>query len=490
MRLPAPVSFLAAAALLALGLSAPAAGAKPPARILDLPREGFSVQVDPAWAVSQPREALLELRRGRATLWVRRDLGSADDPLARLGALAERHGAAASQPTPWSVAGAGPAARLSFDAEGQRHGFALVSQPRGLRLELEWVLPAGDPALGAALEAVLATLDVTPYEASLRFVDLAAGWSLDVPHGWERDLDADGRTLFRAPGAPQTLLALRRAVPAGGVPGAAPAPDAFEAEVGDLWTKALGRKTPPLRRPVEAPAPTGATRHGAWLLGEAGATEGVASTQERLGWWLSVLARDGAEETALEAAAACTSFRAPAEPGPRAAPGGPPAVLLGEPEGFGAPGAPAVTFRLPRGWTAGTPSSSMRLAQWRLPAEDPAGEPVDCVVFFFGAGGGGSVEANLERWKRQFEVEGEAAQGVEEVAPGLRATVLTLSGRYVAEARPGAGDRLDKPGWRLLSAVIECEGGPLFVKCVGPRATLDRAEPAFRAWVRSFRRRG
>jgi len=42
-----------------------------------------------------------------------------------------------------------------------------------------------------------------------------------------------------------------------------------------------------------------------------------------------------------------------------------------------------------------------------------------------------------------------------------------------------------KPGYRLLAAAIEGEGGPWFFRVVGPDATVKAAKPAFDALLES-----
>lgn len=53
---------------------------------------------------------------------------------------------------------------------------------------------------------------------------------------------------------------------------------------------------------------------------------------------------------------------------------------------------------VPAAWTSRTPASPMRLAEFVVGA--PGGAEV--VVYFFGVPQGGTVNANLERWKSQF----------------------------------------------------------------------------------------
>src|ERR1017187_2197942 len=55
----------------------------------------------------------------------------------------------------------------------------------------------------------------------------------------------------------------------------------------------------------------------------------------------------------------------------------------------------------PSGWTS-QGRTSMRAATYVLPAVPGDEGTAECVVYFFGVGQGGSVEANIDRWKGQF----------------------------------------------------------------------------------------
>jgi hypothetical protein len=143
---------------------------------------------------------------------------------------------------------------------------------------------------------------------------------------------------------------------------------------------------------------------------------------------------------------------------------------------------------VPAGWVEETPSSSMRVAQFRLPGESGDAE---LVVYAF-AGGGGTVEANLERWMGQFEqADGGPSAAVAEASREVLGDVtihrLELGGTYVAETAPGSGARLSEPDWRLIGAVIEAPGGQRFVKCVGPAATVARWRTSVDAYLRTVR---
>lgn len=144
---------------------------------------------------------------------------------------------------------------------------------------------------------------------------------------------------------------------------------------------------------------------------------------------------------------------------------------------------PQVRFTTPAGWTAQPPSSTMRAAQYTVPAAEGDASEATVVVYWF-EGSGGSVEANFKRWAGQFAPEGGGdpvtAATYEEIALDLgKADLMDLSGRFVAETAPGSGERVDHAGYRMLGAVLQIGDGPYFVKMVGPAATVAAQRDAF-----------
>src|SRR5688500_10189400 len=114
-----------------------------------------------------------------------------------------------------------------------------------------------------------------------------------------------------------------------------------------------------------------------------------------------------------------------------------------------------LTFTAPAGWKARAAASSMRVAEFVVPkvAKDP--EDGEVIVYFFG-GSGGSVEANIQRWLGQFQQPSgaKAADGARStftVGP-LKVTLVDVRGTYVAELRPGATERHNKPNFRMRAA--------------------------------------
>jgi hypothetical protein len=70
---------------------------------------------------------------------------------------------------------------------------------------------------------------------------------------------------------------------------------------------------------------------------------------------------------------------------------------------------------------------------------------------------------------------------------GLKVTTVDVAGTYVAELRPGATERHNKPGFRLRAAVIETPRGPYYIKMTGPAATMAAADADFRKFVAGLR---
>ncbi len=67
-----------------------------------------------------------------------------------------------------------------------------------------------------------------------------------------------------------------------------------------------------------------------------------------------------------------------------------------------------VIWRIPSNWSVQEPRP-MRVATYMVPAVSGDSEGGECGIFYFGNDQGGSVEANIERWKSQFEEQSTAS---------------------------------------------------------------------------------
>jgi hypothetical protein len=69
----------------------------------------------------------------------------------------------------------------------------------------------------------------------------------------------------------------------------------------------------------------------------------------------------------------------------------------------------------------------------------------------------------------------------------LKLSIVDVSGTYVAEVAPGSSQRFNKPGFRQIAVYVATPGGPYFVKCVGPAATVAKWHGSLQAFLRSVR---
>jgi dihydropyrimidinase len=103
----------------------------------------------------------------------------------------------------------------------------------------------------------------------------------------------------------------------------------------------------------------------------------------------------------------------------------------------------------------------------------------------FGPGQGGSIDANVERWSRQFEGTPKPTRSLKKVN-GLQLTLVQLAGTYMAPGGPMMQSQGKKPDYRLLAAIVEAPEGLIFLKLTGPAATVAAAQADFDALLASL----
>lgn len=147
---------------------------------------------------------------------------------------------------------------------------------------------------------------------------------------------------------------------------------------------------------------------------------------------------------------------------------------------------PGVTWDVPGPWTIDL-AQGMRLATYLVRGSGDA-EPAECAVYYFGPGQGGGVDANLERWKGEFQPLDQHA--VEKRKPGgIEITRIVARGTYVAHSMRGQGTAGERPRWVLLGAIARGPSGDVFFKLTGPAATVDAAAPEFDHMLDSMRKK-
>lgn len=146
----------------------------------------------------------------------------------------------------------------------------------------------------------------------------------------------------------------------------------------------------------------------------------------------------------------------------------------------------------PPGWK-NEGSRPMRAATYIIPPAPGDHDTAECAVYFFGAGQGGSVDANIQRWKGQFHEAGgkpASAQVRTSTVHGLKVTTIDTSGEYAGMGGPMGQPQPARPAYRLLGAIVEGPGGNVFVKFTGPTKTIAANQAKFKSLIESFEKEG
>ena len=134
----------------------------------------------------------------------------------------------------------------------------------------------------------------------------------------------------------------------------------------------------------------------------------------------------------------------------------------------------------PAGWVS-KGSAPMRAATYTV-------QDAECVVYFFGPGQGGSVDANITRWKGQFTLNGQPAPAKvsTRTVHELRVTALDARGTYIATGGAAMTAQAPQTDTRMLAAIVEGPGGNIFVKFTGPEKTISANTAKFEQLLNSF----
>jgi hypothetical protein len=152
----------------------------------------------------------------------------------------------------------------------------------------------------------------------------------------------------------------------------------------------------------------------------------------------------------------------------------------------------ALTYTVPPAWHTRPPASSMRVAEFVIPKAQGDAEDAELIVYYFGASGGGSAEANVNRWIGQMQQpDGSSsnakARRAERTINGLKVTTVDVSGTYTAEMSPGATEHYNKSGYRLCAAMVETTQGAYYIKMTGPASTVAAAQPDYETFLTSLK---
>ena len=141
---------------------------------------------------------------------------------------------------------------------------------------------------------------------------------------------------------------------------------------------------------------------------------------------------------------------------------------------------------VPAKWAPRAPASTMRLAEYVVPAD--AQGSAEVVVYFFGKGQGGNVDANLTRWKAQFSTpDGSPVPEaiVRDSTGKFPITFAEYRGNYRRGIGMGSPDSV-RTGQTLIAGIAETPRGTLFIQLFGNSARVAEEKPAFLQFVRGL----
>lgn len=146
-----------------------------------------------------------------------------------------------------------------------------------------------------------------------------------------------------------------------------------------------------------------------------------------------------------------------------------------------------MTSTVPADWVPVEPDGNMRLAEMKVP-DAGGGEGAVFVLYYFGPGQGGSVDANVQRWVSQFAGPDGApvTPVIEPLRADLPATLVQLQGSYARGVGVGPGDDA-LPDRMLLAGVVETAEGNLYPQMHGPAAVVAVHKPDFVAFIKGIR---
>ena len=136
-----------------------------------------------------------------------------------------------------------------------------------------------------------------------------------------------------------------------------------------------------------------------------------------------------------------------------------------------------LTLNLPEDWKEKTPGP-LQKAQFAVPAAVGDKNGGELVIFHFGKGGGGGVNANIERWTKQFDAEERKVKVFEGESKQGKYELVDLSGTW---NKMVAMRSTKLPGSRMLAVILHSEKqGDFFIRLTGPEKTVTDNEKIFR----------
>ena len=120
-----------------------------------------------------------------------------------------------------------------------------------------------------------------------------------------------------------------------------------------------------------------------------------------------------------------------------------------------------LTFKTAAPWKVVPTTSPMRAGTAQITVEG-SDKPLEAVFYYFGAGQGGDVEANIARWLGQFE--GTPVSKREELTAGGKKIALVIADGTYLDGPPFGGTKTPRPVYTLLGAIVPAIDANIFAE--------------------------
>ncbi len=141
-----------------------------------------------------------------------------------------------------------------------------------------------------------------------------------------------------------------------------------------------------------------------------------------------------------------------------------------------------LTFSKPEKWSWVDIQPGMRAAQLEVKNEKgKSGE----VVFFNIPGGGGGVQANIDRWLGMFQEGRDKINARTEKVKKDKGTITYVQAEGTFMSGMPGGPKTPEPDYMLQGAIVEAGEAKIFVRLTGPKVLVKGAQEQFRAMIES-----
>jgi hypothetical protein len=147
----------------------------------------------------------------------------------------------------------------------------------------------------------------------------------------------------------------------------------------------------------------------------------------------------------------------------------------------------------PAEWKTQEPKSQLRSHEFVLPGAEKGVADGILFVMHFGKGGGGGLDANLQRWYGMVEQpDGGSTEKaskkteIKDVAGG-KVVWLDMPGTYLDRPTPMSQQVTKRPNYRVFAAMIDAgKDGPYWIRAYGPEPVMKAHRDGFEKFLKSI----